>query len=186
MGQIQNAVLNTLGSVQQMVQLYKLTDTYAEQQENRANQRAEKAAQQKYEDLKKEYEKGKTVEEIKAKIKSEPFSKEEIDAYKKEYNKFYDNTYKDNGSRKKALTKEKGDITTLINNYPGDASDLANSLEYKNLVRKRQWLENEDFDYLFKGRSGGGKEKAQKSPQEQADTNGNIARAKKAAKGGKK
>lgn len=186
MGQIQNAVLNTLGSVQQMVQLYKLTDAYAEQQENNANEKAEKAARQKYEDLKKEYEKGKTVEEIQAKIKSEPFSKEENDAYKKEYNKFYDNTYKDNNSRRNALTKEKGDITKLIRNYPGDASDLANNLEYKNLVRKRQWLENEDFDYLFKSRSGGDKKKAQKSPQEQADTNDNIARAKKAAKGGKK
>ena len=184
MGQIQNSILNSIGSVQQMIQLYKLSDVYARQQEKDANERAEKAAQENYEKLKQEYEKGKTVEEIQAKIKSEPFSKGENDAYKKEYNKFYDNTYKDNNSRKKALVKEKQDVTNLIRNFPGDPSDLANSLEYKNLVRKRQWLENKDFNYLFKGGSGGGKKKAQKSPQEQADTNENIAKAKDTIKGG--
>ena len=178
MGQIQNAILNTLGSVQQMAQLYKLTNAYAKQQEDEANQRAEKAAQQKYEDLKKEYEKGQTVEQIKAKIHAEPYSEEENTKYKEFYNRFYDNTYKDDKSRRDALTKEKGDITKLINSYPGDPNDP----EYKNLVRKRQWLDNKDFDYLYKGK--GGKKKAQKSPQEQADTNENIEMAKNTIKGG--
>ena len=180
MGQIQNTVLNMLGSVQQMAQLYKLTDAYAKQQEDKANQRAEKEAQQKYEDLKKEYEKGQTVEQVKAKIHAEPYSEEENAKYKEFYNRFYDNTYKDDKSRRDALTKEKGDITKLINSYPGDPNDP----EYKNLVRKRQWLDNKDFDYLYKGK--GGKKKAQKSPQEQADTNENIEKAKNIAKGGKK
>lgn len=184
MGQIQNAILNTLGSVQQMAQFYKLTDAYVKQQTQRsadaARAAAEVEAQQKYEDLKKEYEKGKTVEEIQAKIKSESFSKEENDAYKKEYNKFYDNTYRDDKSRKNALTTEKVKLTELIKKYPGDPNDL----EYRNLVRKRQWLENKDFDYLFKSRSGGGKKKAQKSPQEQADTNESIEKAKNTIKGG--
>lgn len=178
MGQIQNAILNTLGSVQQMAQLYKLTDAYAKQQEDKANERAEKAAQQKYEDLKREYEKGKTVEEIQAKIKSEPFTEEENDAYKKEYSKFYDNTYADDKSRKNALTTEKGKLTELIKKYPGDPNDL----EYRNLVRQRHWLDNKDFDYLYKSKSGKGK--AQKSAQEQADTNGNIEKAKNTIKGG--
>lgn len=186
MGQIQNSVLNALSSVQQMAQMYKLTDAYIKQQTqksaNAARIAAEEEAKQKYEDLKNEYEKKQTVEEIQAKIHAEPFSKEENDAYKKEYNKFYDNTYKDDKSRKDALTKEKGDITKLIRAYPGNLNDL----EYKNLVRKRQWLDNEDFDYLFKSRSGGGKAKAQKSPQEQADTNENIEKAKNMAKGGNK
>lgn len=181
MGQIQNAVLNTLGSVQQMVQLYKLTDAYAEQQENRANQRAEREAQQKYEDLKKEYEKTQTVEQVKAKIHAEPYSEEENAKYKGFYNRFYDNTYRDNDSRRKALTAEKNSLTQLINKYQGDI----NSPEYREWVRRRQWLDDtKDFKYLYKSQDGKGK--AQKSPKEQADTNGNIARAKKAAKGGKK
>lgn len=180
MGQIQNAVLNTLGSAQQMAQLYKLSDAYIEQQENKAKERAEEAAQQKFEDLKKEYEKNQTVELVQAKIHAEPYSEEENAKYKEIYNKFYDNTFKDDKSRRDALTKEKSYITKLIRSYPGNPNDL----EYKNLVRKRQWLDNEDFDYLFKGR--GGKKKAQKSPQEQADTNENIEKAKNAAKGGKK
>lgn len=182
MGQIQNAILNTLGSVQQMAQLYKLTDAYAKQQEDKAKERAEKAEKQKYEDLKKEHEKNQTVEQVKAKIHAEPYSEEEKAKYKEFYNRFYDNTYGDDKSRKDALTKEKGDITKLINSYPGNVNDP----EYRDLVRKRQWLDNKDFDYLFKSRSDGGKKKAQKSPQEQADTNGNIEKAKNMARGGNK
>ena len=178
MGQIQNAILNSLGSVQQMTQLYKLTDAYAERQENKAKERAEKEAQQKYENLKNEYEKNQTVEQVKAKIHAEPYSEEENAKYKEFYNRFYDNTYGDNDSRRKALIAEKQAITGLINKYPGDPNDL----EYKNLVRKRQWLDNKDFDYLFKGKDNTAK--AQKSAQEQADTNDNIKRAKNAAKGG--
>lgn len=180
MGQIQNAVLNTLGSVQQMAQLYKLTDAYAEQQENRANQRAEREAQQKYEDLKKEYEKTQTVEQVKAKIHAEPYSEEENAKYKEFYNRFYDKNTKDEDI-KNQIKKEKQDLTGLITKYQGDI----NSPEYRELVRRRQWLDDtKDFSHLYKGK--GGKGKAQKSPQEQADTNDNIARAKNAAKGGKK
>ena len=73
MGQIQNAILNTLGSAQQMAQLYKLTDTYIKQQTQRSADAARIAAkveeQQKYEDLKKEYEKSQNVEEIQEKNK---------------------------------------------------------------------------------------------------------------------
>ena len=185
MGQIQNAVLNTLGSVQQMVQLYKLTDAYTEEQRkksaNAAKAAAEEQAQQKYEDLKNKYEKTQTVEQVKAKIHAEPYSEEENAKYKEFYNRFYDNTYRDNDSRRKALTAEKNSLTQLINKYQGDI----NSPEYREWVRRRQWLDDtKDFKYLYKSQDGKGK--AQKSPKEQADTNDNIAKAKKAAKGGKK
>lgn len=180
MGQIQNAVLNTLGSVQQMAQLYKLTDAYAKRQEDEANKRAERVAQQKYEDLKEQYEKNQTVEQVKAKIHAEPYSKEETAKYKEFYNRFYNKNTKDEDIKKQIRT-EKTDLTNLITNYQGDI----NSPEYRELVRRRQWLDDtEDFKYLYKSKNN--KAKAQKSPQEQADTNGNIEKAKKAAKGGKK
>ena len=187
MGQIQNAVLNTLGSVQQMVQLYKLTDTYIEGQRKKsadaAKAAAEEQAQAKYEDLKKEYEKTQTVEQVKAKIHAEPYSGEENAKYKEFYNRFYDNTYKDNDARKKALGKEKRQLTNLITNYQGDI----NSPEYREWVRRRQWLDDtKDFKYLYESEDKDNKAKAQKSPQEQANTNDNIKKAKKAAKGGKK
>lgn len=180
MGQIQNAILNTLGSAQQMAQLYKFTDAYVKQQEDKANQRAEKAAKQEFEDLKKEYERNQTVEQVKAKIHAEPYSEEETAKYKEFYKRFYDKNTKD-GDLKAQITKEKQDLTNLIKKYKGDI----NSDEYRDFVRRRQWLDDtKDFNHLYKGRSG--KAKAQKSPQEQADTNGNIEKAKNTAKGGKK
>ena len=184
MGQIQNAVLNTLGSVQQMVQLYKLTDAYTEGQRKKsaeaAKAAAEEQAQQKYEDLKEEYERNQTVEQVKAKIHAEPYSEEETAKYKEFYNRFYDKNTKEEDI-KAQIIQEKQDLTKLIKKYKGDI----NSDEYRDFVRRRQWLDDtKDFKYLYK--SNNGKAKANKSPQEQADTNGNIEKAKNAAKGGKK
>lgn len=180
MGQIQNAILNTLGSVQQMAQLYKLTDAYAKQQEDKANERAKKAAKQEYEDLKNEYERNQTVEQVKAKIHAEPYSEEENAKYREFYNRLYDKNIKDEDI-KKQIIKEKQDLTNLITKYKGDI----NSDEYRDFVRRRQWLDDtKDFDHLYKTRSG--KKKAQKSAQEQADTNENIEKAKNTARGGKK
>ena len=184
MGQIQNAILNTLGSVQQMAQLYKFTDAYVKQQTQRsadaARAAAEVEAQQKYEDLKEEYEKNQTVEQIKAKIHAEPYSEEENAKYRGFYSRFYDKNIKDEDI-KAQITKEKQDLTQLINKFQGDI----NSPEYREWIRRRQWLDDtKDFSHLYKSR--GGKAKAQKSPKEQADTNGNIEKAKNMAKGGKK
>ena len=192
MGQIQNAILNTLGSVQQMAQLYKLTNAYAEQQTKRSAEAAKAAAeveaQQKYEDLKKEYEKNQTIDQIKAKIHAEPYSEEENKGYKERYSKFYenDNTYADNESRRNALIAEKGKLTQLINKFQGNFD----SSELREWVRRRQWLDDtKDFKYLYASEDQNKpknkkKGRAQKSPQEQADTNENIAKAKSTIKGG--
>ena len=180
MGQIQNAVLNTLGSVQQMAQLYKLTDAYAEKQEGKAKERAEKEAKQKYEDAEAERLKGRTSQQMLADTMAVPYSEEEIANYKNMYRDLYSNEISDE-QKKKALGSEKRKLTDLIKKYPGEQTDP----KYTEMLRNRQWLENnEDFKYLYKSKDG--KVRANKSPQEQANTNDNIARAKKAAKGGKK
>ena len=188
MGQIQNAILNALGSVQQMSQLYKFTDSYVKQREDNAKERAERAEKQKYEDLKAEYEKNQTIDQLKAKIHAEPYSEEENKGYKGRYSKFYenDNTFANNESRRNALIKEKGSLTQLINNYKGDFD----SPELREWIRRRQWLDDtKDFKYLYASEDQNKpknkkKGRAQKSPQEQADTNENIKKAKDTIKGG--
>lgn len=182
MGQIQNAILNTLGSVQQMAQLYKLTDAYADKLEGKARERAEKAEKQKYEDAEAERLRSRTNNQILADTMATPYSEEEITRYKNTYRDLYSDKITDE-QKKKNLKVAKGKLTISINNYQGELNDP----DHVAKLRERQWLEtNEDFDYLFKTRSNGGKRRAQKSPQEQADTNENIEKAKNMAKGGKK
>ena len=180
MGQIQNAVLNTLGSVQQMAQLYKLTDAYANKQEGKAKERAEKEAKQRYEEAEEKRLRNRTSQQMLADTMAIPYSEEENANYKNMYRDLYSNEISDK-QKKDALSKAKRKLTQSITNYPGEQTDP----KYTEYLRERQWLENnEDFKYLYTSKDGKGK--AQKSPQEQADTNDNIARAKKAAKGGKK
>ena len=180
MGQIQNAILNTLGSVQQMAQLYKLTDAYAEKQEGKAKERAEKEAKQKYEDAEAERLRNRTNNQILADTMATPYSEEEITHYKNTYRDLYSDKITDE-QKKSNLKTAKGKLTISINNYKGELNDP----DHVAKLRERQWLEtNEDFKYLYKSKDD--KAKANKSPQEQANTNDNIARAKNAAKGGKK
>ena len=180
MGQIQNAILNTLGSVQQMAQLYKLTDAYANKQEGKAKERAEKAAKQKYEDAEAERLRSRTNNQILADTMATPYSEEEITRYKNTYRDLYSDKITDE-QKKSNLKTAKGKLTKSINDYKGELNDP----DHVAKLRERQWLEtNEDFKYLYKSKDK--KARAQKSPQEQANTNGNIEKAKKAAKGGKK
>ena len=184
MGQIQNAVLNALGSVQQMTQLYKLTDTYIKQQTqksaNAARAAAEAREKQKYEDAEAERLRNRTNNQILADTMATPYSEEEITRYKNTYRDLYSDKITDE-QKKKTLKTAKGKLTNSINKYRGELNDP----DHVAKLRERQWLEiNEDFKYLYKSKDGKGK--AQKSPQEQADTNGNIEKAKNAAKGGKK
>ena len=174
MGRIQNAILNTLGSVQQMAQLYKLTNTYAEQQENKAKERAEKAAKQRFEDIEKERINSRTAAQAKADILSTPLTEEE----NKKFSEIYDYA-KDYTPQK--LKDPRSKLDKSIDAYAGEFTDP----KYVELIREREWFRQNhptktEKDEMDK------KAKAQKSPQEQADTNNNIARAKKAAKGGKK
>ena len=180
MGQIQNAVLNTLGSVQQMAQLYKLTDAYADEQESDARERAEKEAKQRYEDAEAERLRSRTNNQILADTMATPYSEEEITRYKNTYRDLYSDKITDE-QKKRNLKTAKGKLTKSINDYQGELNDP----DHVAKLRERQWLEtNEDFKYFYKSKDSKGK--AQKSPQEQADTNDNIKKAKNAAKGGKK
>ena len=180
MGQIQNAVLNTLGSVQQMAQLYKLTDAYADKQEGKAKERAEKEAKQRYEDAEENRLRNRTNNQILADTMATPYSEEEITRYKNTYRDLYSDKITDE-QKKSNLKTAKGKLTKSITDYQGELNDPDHIAK----IRERQWLEtNEDFKYLYKSKDSKGK--AQKSPQEQADTNGNIEKAKNAAKGGKK
>ena len=174
MGQIQNAVLNTLGSVQQMVQLYKLTDTYAERQEGKAKERAEKEAKQRFEEIEEQRLRSRTAGQAKEDILATPLTEEENKKFSENYK------YAENFTPQQ-LKIPRNKLDQSINAYVGDFTDP----KYVELIREREWFrqnhptadERKQFDK---------KAKAQKSPQEQADTNGNIEKAKNAAKGGKK
>ena len=174
MGQIQNAVLHTLGSVQQMVQLYKLSNAYAEQQERNANERAEKAAKQRFEDIEKERINSRTAAQAKADILSTPLTEEE----NKKFSEMYDYA-KDYTPQK--LKEPRSKLDRSIDAYVGDFRDP----KYVELIREREWFRQNHPTKAEKDEMDR-KARAQKSPQEQADTNGNIARAKNVAKGGKK
>ena len=174
MGQIQNAVLNTLGSVQQMVQLYKLTDAYAEKQEGKAKERAERAAKQKYEDIEAERIRSRTADQVKADILATPLTEEEKKKFSEVYNYAKDFT-------PQQLIKPRSKLDQSIDAYVGEFTNP----KYAELIREREWFRQnhptaKERDELDK------KARAQKSPQEQANTNENIARAKNRAKGGKK
>ena len=174
MGQIQNAVLNALGSVQQMVQLYKLTNAYADQQERNANERAEKAAKQRFEEIEQQRINSRTAEQAKADILSTPLTEEE----NKKFSEMYDYA-KDYTPQK--LKDPRRRLDKSIDAYVGEFTDP----KYVELIREREWFRQNHPTKAEKDEMDR-KARAQKSPQEQADTNDNIARAKKAAKGGKK
>ena len=174
MGQIQNAILNTLGSVQQMAQLYKLTDAYAEKQEGKAKERAEKEAKQRFEDLEQKRIKSRTAAQAKADILSTPLTEEE----NKKFSEYYDYA-KDYTPQQ--LKSPRSKLDDSIDAYIGEFTDP----KYVELIREREWFRQNhptkaERDEIDK------KAKAQKSPQEQADTNGNIEKAKNRARGGKK
>lgn len=174
MGQIQNAILNSLGSVQQMIQMYKLTDAYAERQEDKAKERAEKAEKQRFEDIENERLRSRTADQAKADILSTPLTEEE----KKKFSENY--KYAKNFTPQQ-LKKPRSKLDKSIDAYVGEFTDP----KYVELIREREWFrqnhptkaEREDMDK---------KAKAQKSPQEQANTNDNIKKAKNRARGGKK
>ena len=174
MGQIQNSFLNALGSVQQMVQLYKLTNAYAEQQENNANERAEKAAKQRFEEAEEKRLRNRTAGQAKEDILSTPLTEEENKKFSEAYNYAKDYT-------PQQLKKLRNDLKNSIDAYVGDFRDP----KYVELIREREWF-RQNHPTADERKELDKKAKAQKSPQEQADTNGNIARAKNAAKGGKK
>lgn len=174
MGQIQNAVLNTLGSVQQMVQLYKLTDAYTEEQRKKSAEAAKKAEEQRFEDIEKERIRSRTAEQAKADILSTSLTEEE----NKKFSEIYDYA-KDYTPQK--LKDPRSKLDRSIDAYAGEFTDP----KYVELIREREWFRQNHPTKAEKDEMDR-KAKAQKSAQEQADTNDNIARAKKAAKGGKK
>ena len=174
MGQIQNAVLNTLGSVQQMAQLYKLTDAYADKQESKAKERAEKEAKQRFEEAEEKRLRNRTAGQAKEDILSTPLTEEENKKFSEAYNYAKDYT-------PQQLKKLRNDLKNSIDSYVGDFRDP----KYVELIREREWF-RQNHPTADERKELDKKAKAQKSPQEQADTNDNIARAKKAAKGGKK
>ena len=178
MGQIQNAVLNTLGSVQQMAQLYKLTDAYTEGQRKKsaaaAKVAAEEAAQQKFEEIEKQRLRSRTAEQAKADILSTPLTEEEKEKFSKDYDYAKDFT-------PQQLKTPRNKLEASINAYVGEFTDP----KYVELIREREWF-RQNHPTAAEQKGIDKKAKAQKSAQEQADTNGNIEKAKKAAKGGKK
>lgn len=171
MGQIQNAILNTLGSVQQMAQLYKFTDAYVKQREG-------KAAEAKQRDLEREVKTGKiqmahqqTRGKLIAGIRQSGFTKEQEKQYEEEYGHLSSLTQKEIGTIKSKLTNQIKKIQQI--------SLDPNDPELMDLYLKSEYLEQ---TYPAEDK----KAKAQKSAQEQADTNKNIKKAKNTARGGKK
>ena len=174
MGQIQNAVLNTLGSVQQMAQLYKLTDAYANKQEGKAKERAEKEAKQRFEDIENKRIRSRTADQAKADILATPLTEEENKKFSEVYNYAKDFT-------PQQLKNPRSKLDQSIDAYTGEFTDP----KYVELIREREWF-RQNHPTANERNELDKKARANKSPQEQANTNDNIARAKKAAKGGKK
>ena len=183
MGQIQNAILNSIGSVQQMMQMYKLTDAYA----NKLKNVSEKEAKDKYNKF---LERNK----VDAEILKTPLSAEEKAKYEEEFKDVFTRREGerevDFGNRR----KKRGDASgpgleaQLDNIYSSFSGDLLSD-EYKDLVRKRNFVYQKNKE-LDKQRAKENKEKRQNNSlnkaQEQADTNENISISKNIAKGGKK
>ena len=183
MGQIQNAVLNTIGSIQQMAQLYKLTDAYA----NKLKNVSEKEAKNK---LSKYLERSKVDSEI---LKT-PFSAEEKAKYEEEFKDIFTRREGekeiDFGNRRKKRGDASGPgLEAQLDNIYGSFSGDLLSDEYKDIVRKRAFVYQKNKE-LDKQRDKENRTKRQNNTlnraQEQADTNENIEIAKNIAKGGKK
>ena len=174
MGQIQNAILNSLGSVQQMMQMYKLTDAYA----NKLKNVSEKEAKDKYSKF---LERNKVDSEI---LKT-PLSAEEKAKYEEEFKDIFtrreNETETDFGNRRKWGKENKPGLQRQIENLYGSFSGDFLSDEYKDLVRKREFVaqKNRELD-----NQRARERQLTRKAQEQADTNENIAKAKNTIKGG--
>ena len=176
MGQIQNAILNTIGSIQQMAQLYKLTDAYA----NKLKNVSEKEAKDKYNKF---LERNKVDSEI---LKT-PLSKEEKAKYEEEFKDVF--TRRENedirafGARRKKGTKSEPGLERQLDNLYNSFSGDFLSDEYKDLVRKRAFVtqKNKELDSQRRRELD-----TLKKAKEQADTNENISISKNIARGGKK
>ena len=174
MGQIQNAILNALGSAQQMLQMYKLTDAYA----NKLKNVSEKEAKDKYNKF---LERNKVDSEI---LKT-PLSAEEKAKYEEEFKDVF--TRRENedirafgARRKKGTESEPGLERQLENLYNSFSGDLLSD-EYKDLIRKRAFVtqKNKELDNQRRKEL-----ETLRKAQEQADTNENIEKAKNTIKGG--
>ena len=174
MGQIQNAVLNTLGSVQQMLQMYKLTDAYTEEQRKKSANAARAAEKQRFEDIEDERIRSRTAAQAKADILSTPLTEEEKRKFSEDYK------YAENFTPQQ-LKNPRNKLDASIDAYAGEFTDP----KYVELIREREWF-RQNHPTAAEQKEIDKKAKAQKSPQEQANTNENIAKAKNAAKGGKK
>ena len=178
MGQIQNAILNTLGSVQQMAQLYKLTDAYAEKKKKKdaaaAKVAAEEAAQQRFDQAEERRLRSRTAGQAKEDILATPLTEEE--------KKKFAERYKDlEGASPRKLIDPRRKLDNSISLYPGEFTDP----QYAELIREREWFK-QNHPTAYERDEMDKKAKAQRSPQEQADTNENIEKAKNMARGGKK
>ncbi len=176
MGQIQNAILNALGSAQQMAQLYKLTDAYADKLKNVSEEEA-----------KKKYSKFLERNKIDSEILKTPLSAEEKAKYEEEFKDVF--TRRENedirafGARRKKGTESEPGLERQIENlYSSFSGDLLSD-EYKDLVRKRAFVaqKNKELDNQRKKELD-----TLRKAQTQADTNESISISKTIAKGGKK
>lgn len=172
MGQIQNAVLNTLGSVQQMAQLYKLSNAYIKQQEDKAAEAKQRSLEQDVKTGKIQIAHQQTRGKLVAGLREGGFTDEQKKQYEKEYSHLSNLTQREIGAIKKELT-DQIKATQKISLNPDDP-------ELMDLYMKREYLSQA---YPTRADS---KAKASKSPQEQANTNDNVKKARAAAKGGKK
>ena len=177
MGQIQNSILNSIGSVQQMLQLYKLTDAYA----NKLKNLSEKEAKDKY---------GRFLErnKVDAEILKTPLSEEEKAKYEEEFKDIFTRRENESETAFGNRRKRKGDASgpgleaQLDNVYSSFSGDLLSD-EYKDLVKKRAFVTQKNKELDNQRRK---EVETLRKAQEQADTNENISISKNIAKGGKK
>ena len=191
MGQIQNAILNSLGSIQQMTQMYKFTDAYIKRQED-------KAAEARQRDLERDVKTGKlqmahqqTRGKLVADIRQGGFTEDQKKRYEKEYGHLSGLTGTEIGTVKGQLTNliKKTQQITLDPNDP-ELTELYLKSEYldetypnKEEQKKAERQANKDKKEKAQ-RQTDKKAKAQKSAQEQANTNENIEKARDTIKGG--
>ena len=133
MGQIQNAVLNTLGSIQQMAHLYKFTNSYANKLKDLSNQEA-----------KDRYSRYLERNKVDAEILKTPLSAEEKAKYEEDIKDIF--TRRENesetafGKRRKWGTESNPGLARATENLYNSFSGDFLSDEYKDLVRKRAFV----------------------------------------------
>ena len=176
MGQIQNAILNALGSAQQISQFYKLTDTYAKG----LKEQSEKEAKSKYSRF---LERSK----VDAEILKEPLSEEEKAKYEEQFKDVFTRREGESerafgGRRKYGTEKMPGLARATENLYETFSGDFLSD-EYKELVRRREFIsqKNRELDKQRKKELN-----LLRQAQEIADTNENITNSRAIIKGGKK